>query len=203
MNDAEIREAHDLLIDVHKRIRREFSDLDEETLLSIYGEKHLREVRKYGDSHTFWGAPSCIDELIGILSDTELVLVVAKFPYLGSNSEFNPHENLANINSWREYIKDKKEKLSASETQKFHFLVWQNDCPVHGKGNSNAEANMKRLLRCNQGLKSLMRKQKEVSRDLLTACDEWLRDQGRKLRICERWSPDKELDRVIKRLQEG
>ena len=203
MTDIEIREAHTRLLDAYERIRREFSELDEGTLLSIYGEKHLSEVRKYGDGHTLWAVPSCIEELMDILSDTELVLVVAKFPYLGKNSEFNPHENLANINSWRKYIKDTEEKLSDSATQIFHFLVWQNDCPIHGKGNSNAEANMKRLLRRNQDLKPLMREQKEVSKHLLTVCDNWLRNQGRKFRVCERWRPDKDLDRVIKRLQES
>ena len=205
MTDIEIREAHDRLIDVHERIRREFSDLDEETLLGIYGEEHLSEVHKYGDGHTLRAVPSCVNDLIGILSDTELVLVIAKFPSLSKNSEFNPHENLANINSWRGYIKKKEERWSNSATQKFRFWVWQNDCPVHGKskGKSTAEANMKRLLCCNPDLKPLIREQKEVSRHLLTVCDEWLRNQGRKLRVCERWTPEKELDSVIKRLQEG
>ena len=203
MTDIEIREAHDHLIDVHERIRREFSDLDEETLLGVYGGEYLSEVRKYGDGHTLRAVPSCVGELMDILSDTELVLVIAKFPSLGKNSEFNPHENLANISSWPGYIKEKEEKLLNSAAQSFHFLVWQNDCPVHGKGNSNAEANMKRLLCCKQKLKPLMGEQKEVSKHLLIACDEWLRNQGRKLRVCERWSPRKELDPVIKRLQEG
>ncbi len=203
MADIEIRETHTRLLDVHKRIRREFSDLDEKTLLDIYGREHLSDVRKYGDGHTLWAVPSGIDELIDILSDSELVLVVAKFPYLGKNSEFNPHENLANINSWREYIEDKKEELSDSATQKLHFLVWQNDCPVHDKRNSNAEANMKRLLRCNHDPKPLIQEQKEVSRCLLMVCDKWLRNQGRKLRVCKRWRPDKNLDSVIKQLQES
>ena len=203
MNDTEIREAHDRLLNVYKRIGQKFADLDEETLLSIYGEKHLSEVRKYGDGHTLWAVPNCFNQMMDILSDTELVLVVAKFPYLGKNSEFNPHEDLTNIYSWHKYIKQKEEKLSGSTTQKFHFLVWQNDCPVHGNRNSSAEANMKRLLRRNQDLKPLIREQKEVSRHLLTVCDNWLRNQGRKFRVCERWRPDKDLDRVIKRLQES
>lgn len=203
MTDTEIREAHDRLIGVHDRIRTEFSCLDEEILLGIYGAEYLSDVREYGDGHTLRAVPNCVGELIDILSDTELVLVIAKFPYLGKNSEFNPHENLTNISSWCEYIKKEEEKLSDSETQKFHFLVWQNDCPVHGKANSNAEANMKRLLCYNYDLKPLMREQKEVSRQLLTACDEWLQNRGRKLRVCERYLPEKELDSMIMRLQEG
>ena len=137
-----------------------------------------------------------------MVANTELVLIVGKFPHLGRNSVFNPHENLTGILSWRDYIRCKEAELADTPSQKFSFWAWQNDCPVHGNSNSNAESNMKQVLRSNQELTPLIRKQKEISRRLLTACQEWLHTQEREVRVYERWSPEKDLDCVIERLQE-
>ena len=202
MTDTEIREAHACLMDVYEKVQQEFSGLDEEILQDIYFPEQIKEVRKYGDGHTLWAVPSDIDEMMSMMSDTDLVLIIAKFPYLSKNSEFNPHENLANIYSWGRCINNLEEELSDSTSQNFQFWVWQNDCPVHGKSNRDAERNKKRLLHCNQDLKTLMQKQKEVSRRLLTACNEWLRNQGRELSVHVCWQPKKEMDYVIRLLQE-
>ena len=152
VTDTEIREAHKRLMKVHTGIRRVFSDLDETTLVGIYGDEYLGEVRKYGDGHTLWAVPNCIGELMGMLSDTELVLAVGKFPYLGKNSEFNPHEDLANIASWHDEIRSKESELREFPSQQFRFWAWQNDYPVHGRNASRAKVNKNRLLDCNQEL---------------------------------------------------
>ena len=202
MINAEIREAHARLMDVHDNIRCESSGINEEILQDIYVQEQFSEVRKCGDGYTLWAVPSDVNELMDILFDTELVLLVGKFPYLSKNSVFNPHEKLDNINAWRKYINDLRSKLSELQSRQFSFWAWQNDCPVHGKTKSNAEANKKRLLCCVRKLKPLMQEQKEASRLLLTVCDEWLRSQGRALRVCVRWQPEKELDDVIERLSQ-
>ncbi len=204
MTDIEIREAHDRLIGVYDKIRTEFSSLDKELLLGIYGEEHLSDVRKYGDGHTLWAVPSCAGKLIDILSDTELVLIVAKFPYLGDNSEFNPYENLTNIQYWCNKVKLRPKVDSTSEGSiQYHFWVWQNDCPVHGISVERACENRRRLLDENPRLCERMQKQNEVSGRLVTASWEWLRSQGRELKVFVHNSLKTEVHHAISQLKDS
>ena len=130
MTDTEIREAHARLMKVHRGIRGVFSDLDKDTLVGVYGNEHLGEVRKYGDGYTLWAVPNCIDEMMGTLSDTDIVLAVGKFPSLGDGSEFNPHEDLANNKTWQDIM---RKRASEFPPRRFRYWTWQNDCPVHGR----------------------------------------------------------------------
>ena len=189
-------------MNVHESIRREFSGMSEETLRDIYSPQHFSQVRNCGDGYTLWAVPSDADEIMDILLGTELVLLIAKFPYLGENSVFNPHEKLDNISGWRRCISDLRRKWSEVSSQQFSFWAWQNDCPVHGEWGTNAEANKERLLCRAEELEPLMQKQKDASRLLLTACDEWLRSQGRTLRVHVCWQPKTEVDGVIARLSQ-
>ena len=202
MTETVIRSTHVRLMEVHEGIREAFSGLDEEALRDIYTPEHVCEVVRNGDGYTLRAVPSCTDEMMDLVANTELVLIVGKFPYLGKNSEFNPHENLAEISSWRRYIRDLEEELAGTPPQKFSFWVWQNDSPVHGSSGGDAESNYKRLLCCSQELMPLIREQKAISRHLLTACKSWLRTQERELRVRVRWQPSKVLDCVLQRLQE-
>ena len=203
MTETDIRSAHIKLMEVHEGIREAFSDLGEETIRDIYTPEHISEVLKTGDGYTLWAVPSSADEVMDMVANTELVLVVGKFPKLDKNSEFNPHEKLDKITSWREYIRGRKDKLAGTSPRKFSFWAWQNDCPVHGKSASNAESNKKRLLHSNPDLMQLIRDQKKTSRNLLLACQAWLHDRGRDMRVCVRWQPTKDMDWAIERLRAG
>ena len=203
MTESDVRSAHIKLMEIHGSIREAFSDLDDETLRDIYSPEHICEVLKSGDGYTLWAVPCSADELMDMVANSELVLVVGKFPRLDENSVFNPHEKLKRIKAWRWWIRRREQRLAGGTPQKFSFWTWQNDCPVHGKSPSNAESNRKRLLHSNPELMGLIRDQQKTSRLLLLACQAWLHDRGRDMRVCVRWQPTKDMDWAIKRLREG
>ena len=197
MSNEEVRQTHAALIELHKKIRGQFAGLDEEVLRRIYPQHH-NEVIEHGDGYTLRSVPNCVDELMDLMVETELVLIVAKFPLLDEKSEFDAHKNLAEIPYWRCKV---KLRMEVGRSRKFHFWVWQNDFPVHGKNISAARDNSGRLLGHSSQLREMLEKQRRVSGRLVTTCKDWLHDHDRKLKVFEHTNLENEVDRVLERLK--
>ena len=201
MIDTRFRQAYKELMEVHAKIRAKFADIDRDFLGELYTREHLGEVLEHGDGYTLRSIPTCIDEIMNMISDTELVLIVAKFPYLSKNSEFNPHESLTDIHYWRNDVELRTEVgLKGGQVRKFQFWVWQNDCPVH-KNFGKARDNQKRLLDHCPQLCQVLEDQRRVSGHFVTACKEWLHVHGRELKVFEHRKLDNEVYFAIKQLR--
>ena len=195
----EVGRAHDALIDVHKRIREHFAVLDEELLANLYSDKHYVDVAEHGDGYTLRSTPSCIDELMSLMAESQLVLIVAKFPYLNGRSEFDAHKNLADIPYWRDNVKLRTEDEQAGKS---HFWVWQNDCPIHGNRVPNAEDKRTLLLDNRPQMCEVFENQRRESGRLVTACKEWLRARDRKLQVFEHKGLETKVDPALIQLRE-
>ncbi len=201
MSFSEIRRTHTDLMDGHQEIKAQFTGLGDEFMADFLGDYDTSELRsqvsEHGDGYTLRSVPSSIDEMVSVTANDDLVLIVARYPSLGEESEFDPHENLANISYWREYTRLRQD---VGHSRKLHFWVWQGYCPVHGKGLSKARTNMDLLLKIRPQLGQLIPKQKRISEQLLTACKRWLASQDMKLTVITHNNPNEELDSVILRL---
>lgn len=183
-NDPLIR-AHARLMDCHRKIRQEFATLNDPSLESFLGgrdSEQLREqVRRHGDGYTLRSVPARVK---GISATEELVLIVGRFPWLGAESRFDPHEPLTEIPYWQQRLRPKVTMPDGSERQ-CRFLIWQDSCPVHGSNLDQARHNQEFLCGTEQipRFTELIRCQAEQSRCLLLAWADWLREgkSGRQL----------------------
>ena len=185
----EVRQAHTDLICVNEEIRANFADLAGTVLrkyLARFDSSALRtQIRQFGDGYTLRSVPRRMEE---ILNADDIVLIVMNSPKLDHDSVFDPHTNLVDIPYWRDgkSLQDEVDMPDGS-FRKLLFLVWEQDCPVHGKndrwGRSDRDARKMESLLCNRlpGLSTLMSEQREKSLRLLRTCTEWLVDRDRKL----------------------
>ena len=179
---SELRQAHADLLACYKDIRQEFADLDEPTLthfLGKYNSSHFRQqVREHGDGYTMRSVPSSVEEIL--LAD-EVVLIVMNSPLLNHDSVFRLHASLPEIPYWRDRKGLRSEARLRGDLTKFQFLVWEQDCGVHGeliKGESTSQAlaNERLLIEQRPHLKQLLNAQAQKSEDLLWSCKDWLED---------------------------
>ena len=203
-----LRRAHADLLACYEEIQEEFADLDDQTLarfLGKYNSPQMRkQVREHGDGYTLRSVPSRVEDMF--LAD-EVVLIAMNSPKLDDNSMFSPHIPLTDIHYWRECRSLQSEAyLQNDDLIKFQFLVWQQDCAVHGelkRGESTkyARANQRLLFEQRPRLRELIPAQKHKSEKLLWSCKDWLASLNRKLIVLtsqERenfHSPIKELRR--------
>ena len=180
---SELRQAHADLLACYKEIREEFADLDDQTLarfLGKYNSPQLRQqVRQHGDGYTMRSVPSSVEE---ILFADVLVTVVMNSPKLDHCSVFRLYVSLTDIPYWR----DKKCLRSEGRSQngdllKFQFLVWEQDCAVHGETTPKARANQQFLFGQRPRLRELIPAQEQKSEKLLWSCKDWMGSLGRRL----------------------
>ena len=177
-----IRQAHKDLLSTYVEIRKEFPKMSDTALRCFLGKFYHRpiircQLREFGDGYTLRSLPLSVDEILGV---DKLVLVVMNSPKLDSGSVFDPHAPLPEIPYWK--------MKGLRSDPKVRFLVWEQDCPVHGeavRGRSDrkAKGNLKLLLRQFPRLRKLIPAQERACERLLTVCKERLSDQGRKLVI--------------------
>ena len=176
MPNYPLKGAHARLMDCHRKIRQEFASLDEPSLKRFLGghdSEHLREqVRKYGDGYTLRSVPTDPED---ISSTEELVLIVGRYPSLGNESRFDPHEALIEIPYWTPRLRHQITMPDGSE-RPCRFLIWQDRCPVHGKRLKLARCNRDFLAERLPALDGLMHCQLEESKRLLLAWADWLRE---------------------------
>ena len=151
---SELQQAHTDLLACYEEIRGEFADVDNQTLarfLGKYNSRQLRQqVREHGDGYTIRSVPRRVEE---ILSVDDTVLIVVNSPKLDQDSVFDPHTNLVDISYWRDgkSLQDEVDMPDGS-LRKLLFLVWEQDCPVHGKndrwGRSDRDAGEMESLLC-------------------------------------------------------
>ena len=188
--ESRLRQAHADLLACYEDIRQEFANLDDSTLARFLGKydspKFRQEVREHGDGYTMRSVPSSVEE---ILCADEIVLIVMNSPLLNHNSVFRLHASLPEIPYWKYGMKGLKSKARLrGSLAKFQFLVWEQDCGVHGeliKGRSKSQAlaNKQLLIRQRPRLKQLLCVQAQKSEDLLWSCTDWLENCGRKLTV--------------------
>ena len=157
------------------------------TLRCFLGKFYLptlrSQLREYGDGYTLRSMPFSVDEILGA---DKLVVVVMNSPKLDRYSVFDPHADLAEIPYWKKKGLRSEVSLPEVGTRTVRFLVWEQNCPVHGeavKGRSDSKAkeNFKLLSKQLPRLRELIPAQEMASERLLMACKEWLSDQDRKL----------------------
>ena len=185
---SELRQAHADLLACYQDIRQEFADLDDPALASFLGKydspQFRQQVREHGDGYTIRSVPECVEEIV--LAD-EVVLIVMNSPLLNSDSVFKLHAPLTDITYWRKRKGLVPEaRLRNGDLVKFQFLVWEQDCGVHGeliKGESTRQAlaNQQLLIEHRPRLRQLLYAQAEKSEELLKSCIIWLESLDRKL----------------------
>lgn len=183
MLEDQVRKAHADLMAVHEEIRGEFSNLGVGTLRRFLGgcdSPDLRhQVLEHGDGYTLRSVPISVEDII---ETDRLVLIVWNYPLLDQDSMFDPHTHLATIPYWRD---DKGLRqsmpLSSGGLRSFQFLVWEQDCPIHGENNDRAHSNRQLVLNRQRNLRRLIPEQWKSSERFLMTCKDWLQAQGMRL----------------------
>ncbi len=180
---AELRHTHADLLACYNEIREEFADLDDRTIarfLGSYDSPRLRqEIREHGDGYTIRSIPSSTDEL---LRADVLVLVVMNSPKLDYNSVFRLHTPLTDIPYWRDDKCLQSEMRNQNgDLMRFQFLVWEQECAVHGETTSKARKNQRLLFERRPRLRELIPQQEQQSERLLLSCRDWLEGLDRRL----------------------
>ena len=177
---SELRQAHADLLACYKDIRQEFADLDDPTLTHFLGKynssQFRQQVREHGDGYTMRSVPRTVEEIL--LAD-EVVLIVMNSPLLDRDSVFRLHASLPEIPYWRDRKGLKSKARLRGGMAKFQFLVWEQDCGVHGekiKGKSTPQAlaNERLLISQRPRLKQLLNAQAQKSEELLWSYKAWL-----------------------------
>ena len=185
----EVHQAHANLLAVNAEIRGLFASLCDRLARECLGEfdsPMLRaQFKQHGDGYTLRSVPRRAEET---LSPDYIVLIVMNSPKLDGDSIFDPHRSLVDIPYWRDQKRLRREvRIPGGSLQKLLFLVWQQDCPVHGendeRGRSKRNAREMKSVLCDQlpGLECLISKQKRKSKGLVLTCIEWLASQNREL----------------------
>ena len=186
--ESRLRQAHANLLACYKDIRKEFTDLDDVTFKRFLGKYNLlkfrQQIREHGDGYTMRSVPSSVDE---ILHADHVVLIAMNSPRLDCDSVFKLHAPLTDIYHWKEEKRLRSEAtLQSGDLVKFQFLVWEQDCGVHGEninGRSTPQAlkNKRLLIEQRPHLRRLLNVQAEKSEELLWSCMDWLESLERKL----------------------
>ena len=181
--ESELRQAHADLLACYTEIRQEFADLDDPTLASFLGKydspQFRQQVREHGDGYTMRSVPSSVEEILLV---DKVVLIVMKYPLLNCNSVFRLHASLTDIPYWREgKCLIPEARLQNGDLVKFQFLVWQQDCGVHGESKAKALANQQFLFGQRPRLRELMLAQEQKSEKLLWSCIDWSESLDREL----------------------
>ena len=183
MLEGQVRKAHADLIAVHADIRGEFSGLSRATLRGFLGNSYSptlsRQVVEHGDGYTLRSVPLLVDD---ILNADELVLIVWNYPLLSEDSVFDPHTHLATIPYWGD-DKGLRQRMPLSDggSRSFQFLVWEQDCPVHGENEDRAHSNRRLVWNRRRKLRRLIPEQRRSSERFLMTCKDWVQAQGRRL----------------------
>ena len=186
--ESRLLQAHTDLLACYKDIRQEFADLDDPTLARFLGRydspRFRKQVREHGDGYTMRSVPSSVDEIIRA---DEVVLIVMNSPLLNHNSVFRLHASLPEIPYWgdKEGLRSEA-RLKNGDLAKFQFLVWEQDCGVHGEligreSTPQALANEQLLIEQRPHLRQLLDEQAQKSEILLWSCMDWLESIDRKL----------------------
>ena len=188
--NSRLRQAHADLLACYRDIQQEFADLDKPTIARFLGKYNTsqfrQQVKENGDGYTMRSVPRSVEEIL--LAD-EVVLIVMNSPKLDCKSVFKLHASLPEIPYWRDGVKGlRSEARLCGNLTKFQFLVWEQDCGVHGesiKGNSTPQAlkNKQLLIEQLPRLGQLLCAQAQKSEKLLWSCKDWLENCGRKLTV--------------------
>jgi len=167
------------LLAVHEKIRRYFSGLDDIIIARFLGEYDVpelhRQVREHGDGYTIRSLPKSIPDLENI---DVFVFVVMNSPKLNENSMFNPFMPLTSIPYWRDGKGLQPILYLQNEIKcRMQFMVWQQECSVHGKDDPNARANRNLLLRSMPKLYELFQDEIWLSEQFLSTCVKWLHER--------------------------
>ena len=175
----EIQHAFIDLRQCRREIRRAFSKVDESILdevLGAYNSKSLRRrIRKFGDGYTLRSLPKKVDR---IQSADVLVIVVMNSPKLDNNSRINPSTPLHKIPYWRN---DKGLKpYAVVNRQKFNlnFVVWEQECPVHGDTTPNARKSHSLLVKRYPRLHTAFQVERQISERFLLLYKDLYVNQG-------------------------
>jgi len=195
----ELKKALDNLKKCHTHIRNELAKVPESIIKEVYGEFYSLELKqnllKFGDGHSLYGVPRTIGKLTAV---DAVILIGMSSPKLGSDSDFNPFTPLHTIPHWRD---DKRlsQQVRSTKSQKeyrLHFMSWQQECEIHGKDDKHARKNRVMLVNKNPILKSILRQEREASREFIKLLKN-LPDNSEKPWIVLTNSIKKNLDETI------
>jgi len=175
MSQQTMEHAFCHLLAVHEDVPGRFGNLDDAVLQAFLGEfdtpQLRRQVRAYGDGYTLRSLPRNVDDLRTV---DVFVLVVMNSPKLNVDSVFDPFTQLPDIHYWREQ-KALETQLDWGEGPRgVQFMVWEQECPVHGATDYHARRNQQLLVQHVPELDCVFRREAQAARDFLLACVEWL-----------------------------
>ena len=178
MSDGAMMRTHDALselLECHEQIVSAYSELPVGLLDQLLGNLASgplrRQLRQYGDGYTMRSVPARTDQ---VTCKEDVVLIAWKFPLLGERSEFCPCRPLPEIPYWNHLRPTLR--MPDGSVRRLRFLIWQECCPVHGGTIDDALCN-RNLIRCRSPeLDGLFDQQAKLSRRLLLAWADWLRD---------------------------
>ena len=162
------------LLYCHKNIQKEFDRIGNpvlEEFLGVYNTKKLREgVRKYGDGYTLRSIPRNIQEILDV---DVLVIVVMNSPSLNENSDFNQFTPLHSIPYWRDGKGLEPDITVNGQKYKLHFMVWEQECSVHGETTSYARKNQSLLQRHYPKLYKYLQEDRQKSEQFMLYYIDW------------------------------
>ena len=185
MVQEQVRQTHMELMEVHEEVRSEFTQLRRATLRQYLGDLDSPEFRsqllEHGDGYTLRSVPVHIDDM---LDADQIVLIVMNYPLLAEDSVFDPHVHMVGIPYWRDDKGLRREVRSEDgHSRTFHFMIWEQDSPMHGECDRRARFNQRLVSRRSERLRNLITEQERASERFVTACRDWLGTQGRRLAV--------------------
>ena len=180
-----VRHAHMNLMAVHEETRSEFARLRRATLRQYLGDldspEFRRQLLEHGDGYTLRSVPVHLNDM---LDADQIVLIVLNYPLLAEESVFDPHAHMVEIPYWRDDKGLRREVRSEDgHSRTFHFMIWEQDSPMHGECDRRARFNQRLVSRRSERLRSLITEQERVSEQFVTACRDWLGTRGRRLAV--------------------
>lgn len=180
-----VRQAHMELMAVHEEIRSEFARLGRATLRRYLGALDSPDLRsqllEHGDGYTLRSVPTCLNDM---LDAEQIVLIVMNYPLLAKESVFDPHAHMVDIPYWRDDKGLRREvRLETGDCRTFHFMIWEQDSPMHGECPRRAISNQELVSSRHRRLRTLVPDQERLSENFLTACKDWIEARGNRLAV--------------------
>ena len=155
----------------NKRIRDEFAKMDNSLIEEFLGEQYSpqlhEQVKTYGDGQRLCSYPRSMR----VLETVDAVVIIAmSFPVLGNDSIFDRTTSLHEIQYWRTI----KPIRPVIDSQRLHFMVWQQTVGVHGGSRQHALSNYGLLTSRNRRLESLLDSERKSGIRFVIELERWL-----------------------------
>lgn len=160
----------------HKRIRDEFTEIDDSVIEELLAEQYTPELheqmKRHGDGQRLFSLPRSVKTLETV---NAVVLFAMSFPKLGNDSVFDRSTPLHEIEYWCTTV-----PISPTiNSHRLHFMAWQQKVGAHGVDEGHAKRNNGLLALKNRKFEALVKGEREAGIRFVLALQRWCGASGK------------------------